>query len=81
MMRHPLSFLFFAVLLVACATHLSSTSLRDEKSGQTLSAAGVRAHPSDTDPDNLRYTALWCKGREVLIQAGESVADAGVSCR
>ena len=73
--------LFIVVLLVACSTRLSAVSLRDEQAGLVLSAAGYKAHPADTDPDNLRYSSLYCKSREVLMQAGTAVADGGIPCR
>lgn len=67
---------------VACGTRLSAVSVRDEQAGLTVSAGGLKAHPSESDPDNLRYSSLYCKGRAVLTQAGQAVPDAGVTpCR
>ena len=76
-----MKWLFLTLTLAACGTHLSAVSLRDEQAGLTISAAGYHAHPSDTDPDNVRYSSLWCKGREVILQGGGDVADAGIPCR
>lgn len=68
-----------AVIVIACGTHLASTSLRDEQSGATISAAGYHAH-ADGGPDQLRYLFLYCKSREVILQGGDTVTDAGVPC-
>jgi hypothetical protein len=70
------------VLLIACGTHLSAVSLRDEQAGQAIAVGGLKAHPNESDPDNLRYTELYCKSRNVLIQGGSnSASDAGVVCK
>jgi hypothetical protein len=66
--------------MVACGTRLSPQSAADEQSGQVVSAAGYKAHV-DGGPDQLRFMSLYCKSREVLIQAGQPTLDAGVPCR
>lgn len=63
--------------LAACGTRLSAVSARDEQAGMTIAAAGYHAHV-DGGPDQLRYSSLWCKGREVLVQGGVAVSDAGM---
>lgn len=75
-------FLLVAPVLLAmhCGTRLSDTAARDERAGQTIAAAGYAAH-ADGGPDKLRFQALYCKGREVLIEAKESYTDGGVPCR
>lgn len=75
----PFLLLFALAVVAACSTHLSAVSARDEQAGQTISAAGYHAH-ADGGPDQLRFMVLFCKGREVLSQAGEPYADAGVPC-
>ena len=67
--------------LIGCGTHLSAAGLRDEQAGLVISLAGYKAHPSESDPDNLRFSSLYCKSREVVMESGNAVADAGVPCK
>ena len=65
--------------IFACGTHLNAQSAQDEQAGQVISAAGFHAH--DGGPDQLRYETLFCKSREVLLQAGQPYTDSGIPCK
>jgi hypothetical protein len=68
------------LLLAGCGgTSLNAQSIANEQAGQVVAAAGYKAHP-DGGPDQLRFQVLFCKGREVLISAGQPYSDAGVPC-